>query len=299
MAQLDSLILLICLIFSWSDPAISLHVNVNNVANTKNYWYGSHHKTISSRLFADAGKGFGKYNSNKKAFVKSYGEKELSPIKDLIDEESSMREFFVSNEEWRPLFRSLTNDDPSIPATSFITNKNEEKNAFEFHENTSPWRRLKATPSEQTEISILSNFLDAMQKSLIEDIPVNEATKDDENDLHFIEEGRRMLVCTRLHAVQGIETGSIDSFDRLFGMCWSEVIELSDKNEIDTGSLIVSPNIQYDDLRRFVDMNLQRPLKWLGQNNNFEVVALERGGLGVIRIIHKLSDIPTENLNRT
>jgi hypothetical protein len=46
-------------------------------------------------------------------------------------------------------------------------------------------------------------------------------------------------------------------------------------------------------------MNLQRPLKWLGQHNNFEVVALEKGGLGVIRIIHKISDIPTELPNNS
>ena len=255
-----------------------------------------------SQLFASSpGKGFGKNKSDPKIPLKSYGDKESSPIKDLIDEESCMREFFVSNEEWQPLFRSLTEGGNSAPASSFIGHryKNDEEDTFEFNENTSPWRRLEATPSENSEVSILSNFLDAMQRSLIEDIPVDELTTNDDNDVHFIEEGRRMLVCTRFHVLKGIEPGSINSFDRLFSMCWSEITELHDKGENDTASLIITPDIQYDDLRRFVDMNLQRPLNWLALNDVFEVVALEKSRLGAIRIIHKLSDIPTSMPNRT
>ena len=199
-----------------------------------------------------------------------------------------MREFFQSNEAWKPLFISITSDD-SVPAMSFLDGKDK----IEFSETSSPWKKLPGIPTDDTDISILGKFLDAMQKSLVEDIPVDETTKDDENDLRFVEEGRRMLVCSRYHVVQDMKKGSIDSFDRLFSICWSEIVELNTTDEIDTGSLIVTPNFDYDDLRRFVDMNLQRPLQWLGIHH-FEVACLEKGGLGVIRIIHRLSDIPTE-----
>ena len=244
-------------------------------------------------MFA-GGKGFGKDSENFASPAKSYCEKELSPIKDLIDEESSMREFFESNEEWQPLFRSIATDS-SVPAMSFINQEEEDDDDanFEFTETSSPWKKLAAIPTDESDITILGKFLDAMQKSLIEDIPVDETTKDDENDIQFVEEGRRMLVCSRYHVVQGMEKGSIDTFDRLFSICWSEIMELRETNEIDTGSLIVTPGFDYDDLRRFVDMNLQRPLQWLGLDG-FEVASLEKGGLGVLRIIHKLSDIPTE-----
>lgn len=244
--------------------------------------YDTQPRSFSS--FLGAGKGFGKDSPN---YSKSYGEKELSPIKDLIDEESCMREFFETNEAWQPLFRHITTND-SVPAMSFI-DTNEGDN-FEFSETSSPWKKLTAIPTDESDISILGQFLDAMQTSLIEDIPVDETTKDDDNDLHFIEEGRRMLVCSRYHVVQGMEKGSIDTFDRLFSVCWSEIVEMSNEGETDAGSLIVTPGFDYDDLRRFVDMNLQRPLQWMGVGD-FEVASLEKGGLGVIRIIYKLGEI--------
>jgi len=240
-----------------------------------------------SLLFA--GKGFGKDSPNYSPPPKSYDKKEVSPIKDLIDEESSMREFFESNEAWQPLFRIISTDD-SFPAASFLEGNDD---TFEFSEKSSPWKKLPAIPTDESDIKVLGKFLDAMQTSLIEDIPVDETTKDDDNDLQFIEEGRRMLVCSRYHVIQGAEKGSIETFDKLFSVCWSEIMELRQTDEIDTGSLIVTPGYDYDDLRRFVDINLQRPLQWLGVDG-FEVACLEKGGLGVIRIIHKLSDIPTE-----
>lgn len=240
------------------------------------------------QLLLLAGKGFGKNSANFNPPQKSYGEKELSPIKDLIDEESSMREFFESNEVWQPIFRSIIRDD-DVPAMSFLN----EDDKFEFSETSSPWKKLHAIPIDDSDIAILGAFLDAMQRSLIEDIPVDETTEDDENDLRFIEEGRRMLVCSRYHVVQGLKKGSIETFDRLFSVCWSEIFALNATDETDTGSLIVTPGFDYDDLRRFVDMNLQRPLQWLGIYH-FEVACLEKGGLGAIRIIHSLSGIPTE-----
>lgn len=237
------------------------------------------------------GQGFGKGGGRRgrDPLKKSYDEGALAPIKDLIDEESSMKEFFLSNEEWHPLFRSIASHS-FVPAMSFMESSGIE---FEFHETTNPWRRLEAIPTQEDDKVVLGQFLDAMQQSLI-DIPVDETTKEDENDLHFIEEGRRMLVCSRFHVVQGTEKGSIESFDNLFRTCWSEITELRQVNKIDTGSLIVAPGLEYDDLRRFADMNLQRPLQWLGIHDDFEVASLEHGGLGVVRLIHKLSDVPTD-----
>ncbi|KAG7361527.1 hypothetical protein IV203_036628 [Nitzschia inconspicua] len=238
-----------------------------------------------------AGMGFGKDRRDEQnlSSQKSYGEQALTPIKDLIDEESGMREFFDSNEEWQPLFRSLAGHS-YVPAMSFMETSS---TMFEFNKETKPWRRLDAIPTKEDDKAVLAAFLDAIQKSLI-DIPVDETTNEDDNDLHFIEEGRRILVCSRFHVVQGMERGSIQSFDNLFATCWSEITELRQLNEIDNGSLIVVPGLKYDDLRRFVDMNLQRPLQWLGIHGDFEVASLEHGGLGVVRLIHKLSDIPTD-----
>ena len=250
--------------------------------------YKCSNRLVSENIALFSGKGFGKDSKNYEPPSKSYSNKELAPINDLIDDESGMREFFESNEPWQPLFRTIASD-KNVPAMSFIDNNDE----FEFSETSSPWRKRVAVPTDESDLAVLGKFLDAMQKSLIEDIPVDETTKDDDNDLQFIEEGRRMLVCSRYHVVQGIEKGSIDTFDRLFSICWSEIVELKDADEIDTGSLIVTPGFEYNDLRRFVDINLQRPLVWLGIND-FEVACLEKGGLGVIRIIYKLSDIPTE-----
>lgn len=211
----------------------------------------------------------------------------LSDIKDLIDPDSGMREFFLENEEWQPLFRSIASHS-LFPAMSFMDG--DSSDGFVFHENTSPWRRLNAIPTQETDKTVLAMFLDAMQKSLI-DIPVDETTKEDANDIHFIEEGRRMLVCSRFHVVKGNEKGNIACFDNLFATCWSEITELRQANNDDTGSLIVVPGLDFDDLRRFADLNLQRPLEWLGIHDDFEIASLEHGGLGVLRLIHKLSDI--------
>jgi len=63
-------------------------------------------------------------------------------------------------------------------------------------------------------------------------------------------------------------------------------------NEVDTGSLIVLPNtLEISDVRRFADMNIHKPLTWLGIENDFEVESLNSVYL-IIRLIHKLSDIP-------
>ncbi len=247
------------------------------------------HSVRSPMLFLNGGFGYKESNSeenneNQSVMKKSYDSDALSPIKDLIDEESGMREFFNSNEEWQPLFRSIASHS-FVPAMSFM-----ESNVireFDFNEETTPWKRLSAIPTNEDDRAVLGKFLDAMQKSLI-DIPVDETTEEDDNDLQFIEEGRRMLACSRFHVVQGMEQGFIERFDTLFATCWSEITELRQLNQINTGSLIVVPGFNYNDLRRFADMNLQRPLQWLGIHNDFEVTSLQQGGLGVVRLIHKL-----------
>eukprot|EP00980_Cylindrotheca_fusiformis_P029951 scaffold24086_cov176-Cylindrotheca_fusiformis.AAC.1 len=238
-----------------------------------------HRLQCPQRITTDtfAAKGFGKSSGEspkQEAVAKSYGTEALSPMKDMIDSESAMNFFFESNDLWRPLFRSIMSDTPDTPAISFIGD--DDTVEFEFHEETSPWKRLQAIPTQDDEREVLANFLDNMQQSLL-DIPVDELTKEDDNDLHFLEEGRRMLVCSRFHVVSEAEKGSISSQDCLFTTCWNEVKHLAEEDETDTGSLIVVPGYKIDDLRRFTDMNLQRPLQWLGIDGNFEVASLKRG----------------------
>jgi hypothetical protein len=240
-------------------------------------------------------RGLGKDGQRDKDIIivkNSYDEEDLTPIKEMSEEESGMKEFFLSNVGWLPLFRSLVGHS-FVPAISFMETGSTSKTGFEFHEDTKPWRRLDAIPTKEDDRAVLAELLDAMQKKLIA-IPVDEKTNEDANDLRFIEEGRRMLVCSRFHVVQGMEAGSIESFDNLFATCWSEITELRQVGEVNTGSLIVVPGFKYDDLRRFAVMNLQRPLLWLGIHDHFEVESLDLGGLGVVRLIHKLSDIPTD-----
>lgn len=224
-------------------------------------------------------------------FEKSYGKAARSPIKDLIDSEAAMAEFFSSNEEWSPLFRSIAKSS-SVPAMSFLGGNHGGWDEIEFHEETSPWRQLKGIPEGDENRDVLSNFLDAMQKFLV-DIPVNERTKDDEYDLHFIEEGRRMLVVSRFHVLRGNSGGTVEHHDELFRTCWSELAELSRADEENTGSIILLPDHDVSDLRRFVDMNLQRPLQWLGVEEHFEVASpMSWKETPAIRLIHKLSDMP-------
>merc|ERR1712151_388299 len=156
-----------------------------------------------------------------------------------------------------------------------------------------PWRRLEAIPSNEKDKEILGSFLDSMHKSLV-DIPVNESVEEDDNDLHFLEEGRRMLVVNRFHVLSGNQGGCVESYDELFSTCWSELMELRQKDEPNTGSLIVLPDYDMADLKRFTDINLLRPLEWLGINSDFEVASTQRGS-PAIRLLHKLQDIPTQS----
>lgn len=41
----------------------------------------------------------------------------------------------------------------------------------------------------------------------------------------------------------------------------------------------------------FVEKKLVRPVEWLGRGDDWEIVAMERGSVGV-RLLYRLSDIP-------
>jgi hypothetical protein len=248
----------------------------------------------SSRLYAKkGGQGFGSDRGSDKGFgvnEKTYGAGASAPIKDVIDAEGAMKEFFESNDEWSPLFRSIAQS-ASAPAMSFLGGTHGEE--IDFSQESMPWRRLQEIPSDDLDRTVLASFLDAMQQSLI-DIPVNEAVKEDENDLHFIEEGRRMLAISRFQVLRENAGGSVQNFDSLFMTCWSELALLSHLNEANTGSLILLPDYDLTDLRRFTDMNLQRPLEWLGLNDIFEVASMQRES-PAIRLLHKLADMPEDS----
>jgi hypothetical protein len=237
-----------------------------------------------------AGRGFGSSNAGRKGKgfggEKTYGKTATNPIQDVIDTEAAMSEFFSSNEEWHPLFHSFASN--QAPAWSFLGSPSE----FDFDRTESPWRRLKGIPTDESDRAILANVLDSMQASLI-DIPVDETTKDDSHDLHFLEEGRRILAISRFHVLQGVKAGSVECHDRLFSICWSELMELRTRDEVSTGSLIVVPDYDISDLRRFTDINLLRPLEWLGVQGDFEVTSLHRGS-PAIRFLHKLQDMPDQ-----
>jgi len=240
----------------------------------------------SSSSLAASGQGFGK--DQKRPDNPTYSQQESQPLSEVIDSESAMSEFFQTNQQWHPFFSQLADKDAD--ATDFLLNNDE---TFEFHEESSPWRRQQGVPTEETERQVLSEFLDQMQKSLL-DIPVDETTEDDANDLHFVEEGRRILVCSRFHVLaERDESNAIETHDRLFAACWNEIMHLRDVDEIDSGSIILAPGSSLPDLRRFVDMNLQQPLRWLGMHSHFEVATMQRGSPAV-RVIYKLSEIPTD-----
>ena len=238
-----------------------------------------------------SGEGFGSNSrGGDNGIEKTYDTSVTTAIKDLIDVEAAMKEFFESNEEWSPLFRSIALSS-AAPAMSFLGGSHGE--SIDFDCSSSPWNRLKEIPSDDKDMAVLASFLDSMQQSLI-DIPTNELVKEDENDLHFLEEGRRMLALTRFHVIRDNSGGSVENFDSLFSTCWSELAMLASTNEENTGALILLPEYSLADLRRFSDMNLLRPLQWLGMDSAFEVAIMQRE-VPAIRVLYKLGDMPPDS----
>ena len=252
-------------------------------------------RTVNSPLLFATGQGFGKSNGNSNnnnnsgnGIAKTYGKREI--VRDVIDTETAMREFFSSTEEWHPLFRELATSS-SVPAMTFLSDDQPEFD-FDNTQTNNPWKRLQGIPSDEEDKKILATVLDCMHQSLV-DIPVDELTNEDENDVQFLEEGRRMLAISRFHVLQGVHGGSVNSYDTLFQTCWSELMELRVRDEESSGSLIVVPDYDLSDLRRFTDINLLRPLEWLGVHTDFEVASMHRGS-PAIRLLHKLQDMPNE-----
>ncbi|KAL3822617.1 hypothetical protein ACHAXA_006402 [Cyclostephanos tholiformis] len=200
-------------------------------------------------------------------------------------------------------------------------------------ERRNPWRLLPSKPTSESSLRALSSFLDEWQRSLL-DIPLD-ALITGENDRHFLEEGRRTIAVTRFHVLDDYHRDEDDSEDyvggtndaarapavddnnrekqrscdwetELFRTCWSELAHLTYKDECNTGSLVLVPDLDIivstadgirkgrsglDVVRDFVERDLIRPMRWLGRDSDWEIVAMERGGVAV-RMLYKLGDIP-------
>jgi hypothetical protein len=252
-----------------------------------------HGSALQQRAFANdvslyAGQGFGKDSDSDQRPLKTYENPPV--IRDVIDTEAAMQHFFSSREEWLPLFRWITTD-PACTAESFLGGS--LLSELDFHEESSPWRRLLDIPEDEDDRATLASFLDVTQQSLIA-IPVNDGEEDDEDDVEFIEEGRRLMALNRFHVLRSDGSTSVNKYDALFATCWNELAHLTDQDEEHSGSLILAPDSDLSDLRRFTDMNIMRPLEWLGLDSLFEVSSLERGS-PAIRLIFKIKTMPAES----
>lgn len=207
----------------------------------------------------------------------------------------AMSDFFLSNNDWHPVFRSLAADS-SVPAMSFLRDVDEisississvgaiwDDATTMTSTSVRPWKQLQAIPTGEHERRVVAGFLDAMQQALLEIPCLSE--EDDEFDAQFIEEGRRMLAVSRFQVLS-------EECD-LFSTCWNELLELVRLDEPNTGSLIVlPPGYDVEQLQSFTNANLQQPLEWLGLDLSFEISSITRGN-PALRMLHKLSAIPT------
>lgn len=242
------------------------------------------------------GKGFGKSDKSNIKVRQTYGLTQ-QPKDAFIDVEAAMGNFFRSKEEWHPLFASVASDG-DVPASQFLEAEGINQDLI-FREDT-PWQKLPQVPGGDNKdelMAIIAKVLDSSQQALIE-IPVNEALKEDENDLHFIEEGRRILCLNRFQVLTTDEylsfSSTLERHDKIFSLVWSEIYHLIKEDVADSGCLIILPEL-YDiaDLKQFTDLNVLRPLEWLGvESNVLEVASLQRDS-PCIRLLHKLSDIPS------
>ncbi len=237
------------------------------------------------------------------------------------------------------MFREYSN---SLSAHSILTttvtndNNNDNNNngsdtlwGISTIEGRTPWKLLPSKPEHPIPLSHIGTFLDEWQRSLL-DIPIDTLTKEEDigkgnNDLHFLEEGRRTIAVTRFHVVDGDEyAGStsttataateeevvLDQWENeVFRTCWSEIGHLMSQDIDDTGSLVVLPNIplpssslfnqeennsslEYiQQFQQFVEKKLVQPISWMGRSDDWEIVAMNRGNLAV-RLLYKLSAIP-------
>lgn len=254
---------------------------------------------VSSLFLA---KGFGAQNDNKKTkkkakpqiinkqnqiFDRTYGRDEQDDTVAL----ESMGDFFEKHVDWKPLFRSLSASS-SVPAMTHLDAAAADEDDFEFHVESTPWKELEAIPSDEDDKKVIASFLDSMQQALIDMPNTHDESPLADADLPFVEEGRRMLACTRFQVVRNHQ------YESLFETCWNELTTLSRNDVVDTGSLIILPELlnESDDwdnfLQSFCSSRVQQPLEWLGVDDCFEIATIQRSSTPAVRLLHKLSDIP-------
>ena len=216
------------------------------------------------------------------------------------DAEVAMHQFFTTYSDWHPLFLDVMSNPSAKAHMHLLPHANQEEI---WSTPSNPWKILPEKPESQSKLSTMSHFLDEWQKSL-ENIPMD-AFKNVEGgyDLHFLEEGRRTIAVTRFHVMNTSDAGASATKEgewesQLFEMCWSELGHLMNQNENDTGSLILLPSdmivsseISLERVQEFVGEKLIRPIEWLGRGEDWEIVAMERGVVGV-RLLYKLGEIP-------
>jgi hypothetical protein len=234
----------------------------------------SHEVTTSTNLYSKSSggaddsssssrerKGFGSNSSKNsrklvEALEKTYGEEQTMKYKDIIiDNEAAMSEFFATNAEWHPLFRSIMMAEHTSSNSVVDTQKNSFEAVAAFpilssvpegeivYNEYSPWKKLDPIPTQQEKLDVVATWLDSVQKSLV-DIPVDERnTEKDDLDMHFINEGKRLLAITRFHVVlnDNPPSSSFELYhrDELFRTCWSELAELRRADQPDTGKSLI------------------------------------------------------------
>ncbi|KAL7491127.1 hypothetical protein ACHAWT_000576 [Skeletonema menzelii] len=305
---------LIIACFSSSSPSYTQAFQTTNLVQRGTAT--SYFPHTSSALFAE---GFGSSSNNNNGKKKkgkkpkytiedkSYGlsSSSTSPSATDIFNNQTPEEFFTTYNEWMPLFQKykqhslahsfLTNDDNDTQQPSSA----EEDTLWGIStlENRNPWRLFPSKPELPEPLSHIGTFLDEWQRSLL-DIPIDTLTKEEDigkgnNDLHFLEEGRRVIAVTRFHVLDGGDTREEEWEMELFRTCWSEMGKLMSEDLEDTGSLVVLPNtsLSLEYVQQFVQAKLVQPAVWMGRGGDWEIVAMERGNLGV-RLLYKLSAIP-------
>lgn len=228
---------------------------------------------------------------------RTYGK---DPIRDVIDTEGAMESFFSARLEWLPTFRTLAGSKLPVDTNSLLSEieassstTNEWRQSVGGIQQTAPGSGIPNDPEDR---KVLEGFLTAMHQSLV-DIPVTDSQKggplENENDVHFLEEGRRMLAINRFHVLRNNQGGTLEAADAIFARCWNELEELTKTTDGHTGSIVFLPHYSsLSDLHRFTDMNLVRPIEWLGKTADFEITSLDYGS-PAIRMLYKLRDMPT------
>lgn len=298
--------------------------NCNSMLRTTTFLHAKNKKSKKLRKPSNNARGFGKASSNSSEspsitdpMEKTYDQTSAVNLDNIgIEEHEAMEGFFATYQEWHPLFASIAAHD-QVPASTHIPfdqhqdPQNTKNSSLQFTNDT-PWNELPSTPSgddKEEKIATIALVLDAFQKALT-DIPVSEKlyskNADDNNDLHFLEEGRRMLVLQRFHVLGE----DCCTEDELFQTCWSEIYHLVSKGGGDMGSLIILDGddeeeeesdgeeensdgaVELIDLEHFVDTKIRLPLLFLGLGDMLEVASFERGRQ-CVRLIQNLGAIPS------